>query len=116
MKGSCICNCIQKDSPCCLKYLRRKQNTKRVILSMMGKCPSFECACNACATYSLKYLYLLKLHECKYVFDILMQTFDPISLILIMDDSTLLFYFDTSYYQTSIIKLNYWKPNIISKI
>ena len=46
----------------------------------------------------------------------MMQTFDPISLILIMDDSTLLFYFDTSYYQTSIIKLNYWKPNIISTI
>ena len=42
MKCSCICNCIQKDSSCCFKYLRRKQNTKGVILSMMGKCPSFE--------------------------------------------------------------------------
>ena len=47
----------------------------------------------------------------------MMQTFDPISLILIMDHSTFLVYFDTIYYR--IIKLNYidyWKPNIVSTI
>ena len=90
------------------QYLRRKQNTKGVTFECDGQVSKFWNVFETCVLlYSLKYLCRLKLHDCKYVYVIWMQTFDPILLLLIMDNSTFLYHVEVSSITQTILRSNY---------